>query len=397
MATSPWYDYSWQYRKKITIDHTKVPNADQSNFPVLLSLTTDSNLASHAQANGNDILFTQSDKVTKIPHEIENYNGTTGKLVAWVNVPNVSSSTDTDIYMYYGNSGASNQQQPTLVWDGNYKMVQHLKETTDGTAGAIKDSTSNNNNGTDNNGPTLGATGQIDGAISFDGTDDSIDCGDLNEVGDVPVLTFEAWAEPLTGVDGAIISKYTGMTHRTHIYIQGTTIYWNISNSASSYAISSVTLNTWHHFAMVFDGSQINNDSKLKCYLDGELQLLSFPDSPIPATAFFAGNLALGKQDTHFFNGTIDEVRISDIARSSDWIKTSYNNQNNPSSFFSLDSEESAPVAPAVIGGVVFTVNKAAVLAPWLLLATAVSVVIIQIGLYFRKKMTSRHPMKKSR
>ncbi|MEA3488318.1 MAG: hypothetical protein U9R10_03585, partial [Euryarchaeota archaeon] len=37
----------------------------------------------------------------------------------------------------------------------------------------------------------------------------------------------------------------------------------------------------------------------------------------------------------------IDEVRISDTARNADWIQTSYNNQNNPSSFYDVGAEES--------------------------------------------------------
>jgi len=40
------------------------------------------------------------------------------------------------------------------------------------------------------------------------------------------------------------------------------------------------------------------------------------------------------------FIGSIDEVQISNIGRSSEWIKTSYNNQNNPSTFYSLGAQE---------------------------------------------------------
>jgi len=49
------------------------------------------------------------------------------------------------------------------------------------------------------------------------------------------------------------------------------------------------------------------------------------------------------------FNGLIDEVRVSNIARSADWIATEYNNQYTPSAFYSFGSEES-PEQGAVIG-----------------------------------------------
>jgi len=46
--------------------------------------------------------------------------------------------------------------------------------------------------------------------------------------------------------------------------------------------------------------------------------------------------------DDYYFNGTIDELRISNIARSEDWIKTEYNNIVNATDggFFSLGSQE---------------------------------------------------------
>ena len=40
------------------------------------------------------------------------------------------------------------------------------------------------------------------------------------------------------------------------------------------------------------------------------------------------------------FDGIIDEVRISDITRNSDWILTEYNNQANPVSFLFFGPEE---------------------------------------------------------
>jgi len=41
------------------------------------------------------------------------------------------------------------------------------------------------------------------------------------------------------------------------------------------------------------------------------------------------------------FNGIIDEVRVSNTARTADWIKTCYNNQGDPSTFHSVGDEES--------------------------------------------------------
>ena len=72
-ANPSWYDLSWQHRKKITIYAANV-TATLTDFPVLISLAFDTDLAADAQDNGNDILFTASNEVTKLSHEIEYFD-----------------------------------------------------------------------------------------------------------------------------------------------------------------------------------------------------------------------------------------------------------------------------------------------------------------------------------
>jgi hypothetical protein len=76
-ALSAGAQNSYVYRRAITIDHTKAPNNDQANFPLLFN-TTDPTLKSVANgghvnnANGYDIIFADSTG-TKLDHEIESY------------------------------------------------------------------------------------------------------------------------------------------------------------------------------------------------------------------------------------------------------------------------------------------------------------------------------------
>src|SRR3972149_6789274 len=153
-AGESWFNDSWQFRKEITIDATKVSSGPHTNFPVLVNLTSDASLATNAQADGDDILFTSSGGATQLSHEIEKYGSSTGALVAWVKVTSLPSSTDTVIFMYYGNGSATSQQNATAVWDANYTAVWHLKETPTGASGEVKYSTSNAKNGTGGTGGT---------------------------------------------------------------------------------------------------------------------------------------------------------------------------------------------------------------------------------------------------
>jgi hypothetical protein len=124
---SDWYNTQWACRKAITFtsNATKIPST-QANFPVLISLSVDSNLAASAQDDGDDILFTASDGVSKLDHEIEYFDGGTGQLQAWVRVPSLSTSAL--VYLYYNNSICSSQQNAAGVWDTSYKGVWHLTE-----------------------------------------------------------------------------------------------------------------------------------------------------------------------------------------------------------------------------------------------------------------------------
>ena len=57
--------------------------------------------------------------------------------------------------------------------------------------------------------------------------------------------------------------------------------------------------------------------------------------NPVSAnrTMHFGKNDIIGGQ---YFNGSLDEVRISNTVRSADWIATEYNNQSSPSAFYTI-------------------------------------------------------------
>jgi hypothetical protein len=340
-----WYDTNWQYRKEITIDSTKV-DADLTNFPVLIAIS-DADLAGEALANGDDILFTGDDGTAKLDHEIEFYAA--GDLVAWVRIPSLSSSTDTVIYLYYAHAGASNQENPTGVWDANYVMVQHLEET----SGTHNDSTSNSNNSNVEVVTDQAATGSIDGADEFDGTDDYVRVPDAASLqfGEGS-FTAEVWINPRSVPDsgGARIvnnrgtgagGSYPGW----QLKIKDQAGNWrfsdaSIDNATGNYkpyeGSTTYAYNQWYQVVMVYDA-----DSELRFYvngvLDGNRPVGAYGSISNTLPTVIGASIADGGSeagdDRQFFDGIIDEVRVSDIVRGSGWISTSYNNQQDPSGF----------------------------------------------------------------
>jgi hypothetical protein len=358
-----WYDNNWKHRKEIIIDHTKVFGSDQLNFPVLIN-TTDSGLQAYAQSDGHDILFTDSTGTNKIPYEREQYTSSTGALVVWVKIANLSHTTDTFIYMYYGNSTAGDQQDSTGgVWDSNFIGVWHSEDASSTT---IADSTANANTGTKYGiVKPIETPGKIGEAQSYNGVD--------NYIGVVPAgtltgsFTVSVWAKvpdnenshTVIGTrndgDNSFDFKFdTG--HNIHGDI-GDGSEWMTTGADVDTGIFSYLTNTWYKitYAVTGDGYSIYvNGIDVK---DGTYDTPGVPMLFDLSHNLFIGQVGYGIPDDNnndsgeWFKGAIDEVRVSNIARSADWIKTEYNNEDNPSTFYRLGSQTNLAVDVGGGGG----------------------------------------------
>ena len=141
-----WYDASWLYRQKITIDHSLVAE-DLADFPVLIThAVVQAALFTHARSDGADIVVTAGDETTGLKRELVTYDAIAGELELYVSIPSLSSVTDTEIYVYYGNAGAA-ETNDADTWNADYG-VGYLKEDPAGTAPQAKDSTTNAVHGT---------------------------------------------------------------------------------------------------------------------------------------------------------------------------------------------------------------------------------------------------------
>ena len=349
LAPTASADPGWDYYRVIEIDNGKVSGgADLPSFPVLIGHTADwlkyeDTKGKVRESHGYDIVFTNADNSSLLDYEIEEYDGTNGKLVAWVKIPTLDHDDNTTIRLWYGNSAATDWSNPTGVWDTNYKMVQHLNESC-AAASCIKDSTSNDNGGTPYSGVTVTdlytSSGKIDGADAFDNrTDDYVNCGHDASVQITGDMTIEVWIKPnINGNYLGIIGTYDSGTRakwQYNLHIKGTThkIRFTRGDFTNKDEVEGpiLTTNTWYHIVAVDDGTY------LRMYVNGiETENSPISKSVTPTSSF--SNLYIGSYFTtsNNFNGTIDEVRISASARSGDWIKTEYDNQNSPATFYEV-------------------------------------------------------------
>ena len=213
-------------RKRITIDATEVSgSSDINNFPMLVSFT-DSDLATVpnggdvTNANGYDIAFTEGDGTTVLNHEILGYTATNGTYLTFVNVTSISPVSDTDVWMYYGNSAVSVDPSTTATWDADYEAVLHLQEVGNGSDGEFKDATANGHDGTGGglagSGSAAGTpsrtTGKFGFAQDFNDATSPQNHIRLDAVSDAAwtAVTAQAWINPDDTGDDRVFGKSWG-------------------------------------------------------------------------------------------------------------------------------------------------------------------------------------------
>jgi hypothetical protein len=330
-----WWDTDWDYRKKLAFN-----NGGQTenlvNFPVLIKLTPANFNYANCESDGRDIRFVDADDSTALDYHFEEwtYNGTSW---IWVEVPQIDGGSSTDyIWLYYGNSVATDAQNETGTYNANYMAVWHLEEATGG-AGAIMDSTANNNDGTDSGSPSFNTSGQIDSAIDFDGTDDYIAFGNQPSVAGQSQITFECWLnadvwdDPLTGTGNVLFQEKYANTSNTERFTIGeynsqlalSTRSGNSSSPLDVLSIEQPSTGSWHYLVAIYDA---DNDVR-QLWIDGLMATQN--TASIDAFSVDAGadiQIAWDSSGTssRVFDGIIDEVRISDVTRSADWIKAQY-------------------------------------------------------------------------
>ncbi len=352
----------YSFRKAVTIDYNRISGSGNlSNFPLLISLTdndlrTTTNGGNVQNANGYDIAFTAADGVTQLDHEIEKYVATTGEFQAWVRIPTLSGTVDTDIYIYYGNHDVSTDPSATSTWNSNYEGVWHLDEEVGGTGTSdlYQDGSGNGNHGDDQTSST-GNSGVVNEGQEFNGSPDHINAGNGASLNITSAITLEAWvympSVPAKGDWFNVLGKqqYCMYVYRpwslfpTNTVLGALMIIDGTTREIDELGSVALSANTWTHLAITYDGTTIRgyvNGTADGTYGDAG----SINDSS--GDPFYIGRYP---GETENMDGYLDEVRVSSVARSADWIKTGVDNQNNPSSFYTVSSQE-VVIAPGGIG-----------------------------------------------
>ena len=367
MALCPGYTYE----RTLTINASQVSTGTltYTNIPVLFTYT-DVTLST-ASSGGHlstvyDIIFsTNSNGFPLVNWDTETFNNTgSAQGNVFIKVPSISSATNTTLYMCYGNSSTTSYQggNSSNTWNNGYAAVYHLGTTTGSIINSV-DSSGNGNLGI--TGSTAAPSAQIDGGASFVASSSNFITGSGNsKLTSLPTVPFTMTGWYLlnsTGAANAIYSDNNGTYDAHLIWITGGFLYNTIfgadcvtfhsfNYTGPGNALSKV----WHFFSVSTSGSLAS--PTLNVSLDGNAPQVFTPPSLCtnnPPTGPYIGKQAL---NSGYFDGFMDEIEISTDTKSSDWIKTEYNNQSSPSTFITLGSENLvAAISPklfSVQGGV---------------------------------------------
>jgi hypothetical protein len=336
-----------------TTETTHSANVTILDLTQIAYLATVANGGMVANASGYDIYFSSSSTgASVLPYEQAYYDPTTGYGVWWIK-ETLSNSTDHVTYLCYGNSSiTSTQTAPASVWSNGYAGVWHLRypNYTD-SLGVL--------NGTATG--TLVFTSALLGGSTYFGGSAYVTVGGASAL-NLTTMTIEAWSGAINGSNAYMVFAkdalaasgggydiFNGAGALSFVFDDGT-------NQAIPRCSSCVTTTGF----MSSVGWTLTGNTSVM-YLDGAS--VAFSNLGGAATGILANALSatIGARPdgTYSMQGTIGDVRISNVLRSAGWLATEFNNQDSPGTFYSMGAASSVSGAPAQRGNIAYDQIKA--------------------------------------
>jgi len=308
----------WQHSGPLSIlttpDGADLPaTASEADFPLLVRLDKGTLDFSQVKPNGDDVRFSAAGK--PLAYQIEEWDAVQGHASIWVRIPLITGNSRQEIKLHWGKADAASESNGKAVFNesNGFVTVMHLNDPKD-----LKDEVGTLS-------PTnLGATpcdGMIGKALNFVYGRPGVIGGEAitnYPTGNSPSST-ELWFKDnklpgpwgsrfvCWGNEGSGSKLLIGVLSPLHI-------------SCGVECPGPVALNQWYHVVHTYatDGSQ-------KAYINGQLvaSTKAIMDFKNPCRMFVGNWYRNWESDCD-----VDEVRISKVTRSADWIRLAYQNQN---------------------------------------------------------------------
>ncbi|MBM3967108.1 MAG: DUF2341 domain-containing protein, partial [Planctomycetes bacterium] len=332
---------NWKHQGSIWINTTpegaNVPTgAEVLEFPLCIRLYGDTFDFSQCQSDGNDLRFSLAETGQSLSYEIDTWDPQAGFAVLWVRIPSIRGNDRQEINLHWGNAAAKPGSQGQSVFNesNGFASVWHLGETLVDSTGAMecKDTGTNATPGTigqgrlfsPNHGLTMGE--KIEG-LPAGSTPHTTEAWVRI---DRPNTTIVAWGNEKA--QGKVVMQYRSPSRiNMDCYFSG----GNIATSRE------VPMHSWLHVVYTY------SPEATRIYIDGQLVDEELNRKPVLAIESPARFYVGGWYDRYEFEGIIDELRLSSVARDATWIHLQHENQKTNSTLCgSVVNKSSAAAEP---------------------------------------------------
>ncbi len=289
--------------------------ATVEGFPLLVRLHRDWFDFTQAKAGGEDIRFSTRTGAP-LSYQLEEWDAATGTASIWVRIPTIRGNERQELRLHWGKRDAASESSGSAVFNesNGYLSVWHMNGPVKDEVGTIEAKDVG----------TTPTTGMIGPARHF--------AGRQGIFGGEAITNYPAGASPHSSElwfraetsncrplawgnehrQGKVVMHFQSPPHvRMDCYFSG-------ANIAST---GRMPMNEWVHVVHTYQPG----DSRI--YVDGVLSGVSTrKDAPLAIKT--PAQLWIGGWYHHYdFIGDIDEVRVSRVARSADWVKLQHENQ----------------------------------------------------------------------
>jgi hypothetical protein len=355
---------TWAHNRDIVLN-TSTTGANVAGtvtgFPVLVRLVeAESTVFAQARPGGADLRFAKSNG-SPLPYQIERWDSTARRAEIWVRVDTILGNNSTQsIRMYWGSAGAADSSKGAAVFDtaSGFQAVYHMADPNDSLA---RDATRNGYNATPGNTggvnpasvpAAIGVGKSLNNKLGSNETgayytipNTNTAAPKLNFNSDGDVYTLSAWvkAHSLPDFSGTaprmgVIMKYgTASNHQYGMLGVGNnsdpTTRWSgnhKSTTGEAWNEAAATTGVWQHVVVVRSGGGVGaSQTTGVIYVNGEPSAIAPTGNGTSTNNGTGGDLVFGAYSNlqRFLDGEIDEIRLSNTARSADWIKLNYENQ----------------------------------------------------------------------
>lgn len=339
---------SFDHRLPITLSGYS-PSERLTNFPALVVLDTNRvDFGTFSSTNGLDLRFLDATMTRELNYEIELWQ-TNSRSYAWVQIPELSATTS--IWACWGNTNLTARlalcRTNGATWSEGFAGVWHLKE---GAGTSIRDSSPYHNDGSIANATWTNAP--VNGGLNFANNNCYANVGQAASLRITGALTVSTWAygrrndpQPLNyGSGRRMVTKLGGPADRGwDLTNEGGPVQFGVSASGASLcsvsqAAGTNDLNVWAYWTGVYDPG-------IGVYLYQNGNLDNSNTTGVPVSQYNSTcNVIFGRRAAEsegYFDGMLDEIRVSSVPRSAGWIRAEWLNMMSNSVLNSY-----APVQP---------------------------------------------------